>query len=128
MPRHFPRFKKSIFIYCFLFFFFFWWHILLLVSLCQQFWFIFFLELNNLRERKWWMGTVDKALIFWSRMQMWGLVTFTRDMPLAFYVRNFPKTSTLMDVWTCGWGHLEMSFQILCKFLVLVIVIIMILS
>ena len=56
----------------------------------------------------------------------WGLVTFTRD--LAFYVRNFQKTSTLMDVWTCGPGHLEMSFEILCKFLVEVSVIIMILS
>ena len=35
-------------------------------------------------------------------MQMWGLVTFTRDMVLAFCVRNFQETSNLMDVWTYG--------------------------
>ena len=75
---------------------------------CSSRWFILSMRKKEKRERKWRVGTGDKALIFWSRMQMWGLVTFTRDMVLAFYVRNFQETSNLMDVWTYGWGDLEM--------------------
>ena len=96
---HFPRFEKRTSIYCFL---------LVFVNSFGSSSSSSSIIWEREREREWRVGTRDKALIFWTRMQMWGLVTFARDMALAFYVRNFQETFNPMDVWTYGWGDLEM--------------------